>query len=1001
MRACYLPCRSAAANHPRYRLYSLQIIWVDIRAAAAEDRKIESCLWQTHVNITKTYRKVISWLHEAGLAVLKRKVEKQYTGFLMLSLSFYRAYLQRFCGHFKVKGLDRVARKVKFDDPLGPAEVPSRNADPEVLELVNASFHRTLIYLGDLSRYRALVRSKDRSFETALTYYTLANELMPESGYGYHQSGVIYAEAENHLEIVYNMYRAMACDRPHPLAKQNLEREFRDLRQQKGGGGAKGSLDAMVNWFVKLHAFYYKGDEFPGRKELEGEVDHRLAMTLKADNEGDVDKILLKMVLINITAYVAGMAGIQTDWTDARSRSCQFVLQLNARTIYTISRLLSGELEDIVQQKPLQAVAKDAAVSAGGGNAVKFTPTFCRILPLFRVYMTWLCFYTSDLDDYREHLQPQFGNMCKSLAHTLTLLLDLLTDISDKTSVSWLFPEDEETIGMKCLNGPELYEGCQLRYDALEKKLKPPADEVSSADRTADNAASVRVFDAVLCGLRLSQDSSFPIILSEGSKSFSYVEGVKPSKAAWNPSMAQSHGPPVDSAGTLAAAAPLPAAVLTPKEPAPNMPAAAAAAVPVATDSEDFSDDGEFYRPAVANTRDANRQPTVAPDVAVVASGSEFPIDTQLFQILNEFLVPPERPAGQAEPGPEDTSYGMGSKTAAEVFGAASTSPAPGSATSKTFPSLPWNYFFPTAPKDPSLRDLGTLRSPSNGWDSRPASSGSPRGAPGVPRMSESFASRSGEPVSQARLSGSFAASPFAYHGPQDWAAQTALASMAVRDQSLQAQNIRQMWPEASSGSASHSKKSSSLSSPSGPWQQGTSQVPVATGHPAQNSPFSLTGFSADSSLPPVNSAWGVPMAHAQAYPYQGQQSPGFPGSFTSMHTSGYSPSMPPGLSGLQGTVYGNGAGYDLATTGRGDGGQNFPIHRSHADVAPQDYERQAAINSWSNYQGPRSAGAGTFDSSVPRVDGSNRIVPVVPTMPHLTSAKGTRVDWNGKPKPK
>ncbi|KAK0645936.1 hypothetical protein B0T16DRAFT_457921 [Cercophora newfieldiana] len=976
-----------------YRLYCLEIIMLDIRTAAAEDMKVESCLWQTHVNVTKAYRNVINRQQGPNLAVLKRKLEKQYIGFLTTSLSYYRAYLQRFCGRYKSKELERVARRVKFDDLSAPAVAPIANTDPEVLKLVNYSFHMTLICLGDLSRYRALVRSKDRSFDAALTYYSLANEMMPDAGHGYHQSAVIYAEAKNHLEIVYNMYRAMACDRPHPLAKQNLEREFRDILHPSGGGGAKGSLETMVKWFVKLHAYYYKGEAFAGRKELEHEVDHRLSMALKTGGEAGVDNTLLKMVLINITAYVAGLATIKTEYSLAKSQTCQFVLQLNTRTIYTISSLLLEELKDIVQQKPLQAI--DAAVPGGEGSS-KFTPAFCRIMPLFRVYMTWLLFYKSDLNEYRSHLEPQFGNMCKSLAHTLTLLLELLGQISS-SATAWLFPEDEETIGMKCLNGPDLYDGCQLRVDGLDKTLKPSADEVPSATRTVEHAASFRAFDAVLCGLRLAADPWFPITGPDGLNVFSYVESTKWPAAAPNPPAIEPQVPVHASSFAAAVTAPAARTISISKGQAPAQPVET---IPAITDSEDFSDDGEFYQPAAQRVQSADRQPVAAPDVALVATGSEFPIDAQLSRILNDFLAPPERSSGQARVDHEETSYGMGSRTADDMFGnataAASTSPAPGSANSKTFPSLPWNYFVPTAPADHNLQNTGTMRSPSNGWDSRPASSGSPRDVHYSTKLNDLFAASR----NSARRSGSYATSPYAYQGPQDWADQTALANKAVREQTaLQAQSA---FSVANTGLPSHSREPSSLTSPSALWQQNTAQNPASSSHQPNHSSFSYSSanFSAfDSSLPPVNSPFGVPMAQAQAYGYQGlpssgmaysQQLTGFPNIQQPTHTSPYSPGIPPGFSAPQG-VPGNGTGYELTSAARGNSSQGFPI-RSYG---PESYDGQVDINAWSNNYGPRSA-----DDADLRTGGNSRIVPTTSTLAQPTG-RVVSTGWNAKPKPK
>ena len=111
----------------------------DIRAA--RDRGVEDTLWHTHIAVTKAYRKATSSLQGSSHAVMRRKVEKLYMSFLVTSQSFYKTYLQRFCGLYKVKELERVARIIKFDGQPGSGPTAPGPVDPQVEELVNASFH--------------------------------------------------------------------------------------------------------------------------------------------------------------------------------------------------------------------------------------------------------------------------------------------------------------------------------------------------------------------------------------------------------------------------------------------------------------------------------------------------------------------------------------------------------------------------------------------------------------------------------------------------------------------------------------------------------------------------------------------------------------------------------------------------------------------------------------------------------------------------------------------
>jgi hypothetical protein len=135
----------------------------------------------------------------------------------------------------------------------------------------------------------------------------LANDLAPENGSAHNQMAVIALADGNHLHAVYHLYRAIAVNEPHPLAKGNLEIEFKKITaawEKQRSQPKSDSLTTLVWWFVLLHARFYEGADFATREELENEVLSRLALLLKEQNFGDV---LEKFVLINIAAeYFAG-----------------------------------------------------------------------------------------------------------------------------------------------------------------------------------------------------------------------------------------------------------------------------------------------------------------------------------------------------------------------------------------------------------------------------------------------------------------------------------------------------------------------------------------------------------------------------------------------------------------------------------------------------------------------------------------------------------------------
>ncbi|KAK3380030.1 hypothetical protein B0T24DRAFT_590544 [Lasiosphaeria ovina] len=975
-----------------FRLACIKTIWLDIRAA--DEKGVESNLWATHNQVTKAYRKVLGRLHGTEQVVLRRKIEKLYLTFIKTAQYFYKGFLQRACARCDIKDLKRIAHSAGLEDMPVPDEDKLNAADAK---LVTASCHKTLVHLGDLSRYRTLMRSKERRWDIALAYYALANELIPESGLAHHQCGVIYDETKNHLELVYHLYCAMACAEPHPNAPANLEREFRDLREQKAGS-AKGATDALVSWFVKLHAFYFKGEEFPGRKELESEVDHRLAMAMKSTAQSEAtqsgtDMGLLKMVLININAYVIGFQKITVEWTDAKSRSCQFILLMNIRTIHTLSRLLREELVDLAQRRDAETTTNEAGPSDQRNAPAKFSLPAQRILPLLRVYIAWLLFYGRDLVAYQEHLEPHFGTMCRTLGQTLSHLVELLGgELEAGNRTPWRFEEDKETLGMGCLNGPDLPSGCPLYYDPSKRTPKPRADEIPSQSPNADDLALARGLDIVSRALDLADEKSrFPLAVCKTRKgsheltTFEYLEGGKPEPVPQAPTVE------VERTASLDRGAP----ATLPPAPSPKLdnPPQKVALASTLSDSEGFSDDEDFYVSRQGNTgAGASAQPPRGePLTSQAASTSEFSLDSQLYKFLNDLVTQtetnsgakPTRPMKSTKPptrlaGLDESSYGMGSTTAGEVYGgAAPASPAPGSATAKAIPNLPWEYFYPP---ESNLRASAT-GSATGVWgadglaSSRPVSSGSamqPQG--GIEHIGDRSAFRNAAPVRSQYNNGSV--SPLLMELQQ--ALQLPAADYHDRlNQSLHGNGIRGMWAEAGAGSRLQASNPANGQpppswTPPGPlWQQGLYGTPG--GRPSTKSPFSspLAFSPGSSSLPQVNSPWGLAQT-AQGHTLQGAalnlsaptQSSHSPGNSWSGQYSGYSTGG--GLVNSNSLAYGRvtertSASAMLDPYSLGSGTTNQFATDAFATAQADEFDRQARMSVWTNDYRPKTALSATL----------------------------------------
>ena len=178
------------------------------------------------------------------------------------------------------------------------------------------SCHRTLIHLGDLSRYReSEINSKktEKNWGPALGYYDLAIAIYPASGIPYNQLAIISKSNNDHTRALYYLYRAQSALEPPPTALTNLELEYRKVREgsERGkmlldaGKPSNGPLMELQKCFPLLHARCFGGVDLDEYERLEDDVLQQLASGLK---ERSLEaNFVHRMVLSNIAAdFAAG-----------------------------------------------------------------------------------------------------------------------------------------------------------------------------------------------------------------------------------------------------------------------------------------------------------------------------------------------------------------------------------------------------------------------------------------------------------------------------------------------------------------------------------------------------------------------------------------------------------------------------------------------------------------------------------------------------------------------
>ncbi|KAL7961648.1 hypothetical protein V8C34DRAFT_311832 [Trichoderma compactum] len=484
----------------KFRLACVATIFHDLDYAITQ--KTEEHLWSMHTTVNTEYRHILSRLKQSSHAVEKRKVEKMYHNFLRIAAKFYQGYVQRLAAYYDIPELERIAQGMELEKL--PVETKISPVSDDLQRKILYSCHLTLIHLGDLTRYRVQARHKSSDYEGALVYYGLAHHIQPQSGFAFHQTGIIHLEQDNHLDVVYNFYRALAVDSPHPNAQLNLEAEFKTMLSPNGSR-SRHNISApeahFTMWFVKLHAFFYKGEAFHQQDELEGEVMHRLEMACK--NAASLN-ILLKMVMVNMLAHHMATTRYTEKQTEATMRFYQFTLRFNARFLHTFCKVFESEFREAVSSaEGLDHQPDDTETGQTKTSVVE------ALLPVLRIYSMWLVARRNEISGLADAFGASIPTMIEGVAKALTLLCDEYYNIGNLKSCPYLLPEDILILGFQPLNEEQLPEYCRA-YCGEDGTRKPYSQALEGCPSQSSERIG-RILDILRCAYFLANEDTFPL----------------------------------------------------------------------------------------------------------------------------------------------------------------------------------------------------------------------------------------------------------------------------------------------------------------------------------------------------------------------------------------------------------------------------------------------------------------------------------------------------------
>ncbi|KAI5246835.1 hypothetical protein E4T43_02341 [Aureobasidium subglaciale] len=488
----------------QYRAAAAHALASDFMSARAGD--VEVRLWNAHNRLNVRLRKQLSKLRKdrSSKPVETRKFIKTYLEFLKDSQRFYRDYIQKLNARFGgIQDLERIARRVR-SDPVPKSS--KRPLSSHVQAAVTLSCHQTLIYLGDLFRYRAAERlDKEPDWGPAIGYYALAASLRPDSGLAFHQQSVVAFEQGDYLRSTYYLYRSINVVEPHPNAIPNLELQFKKITTgwQKGDLVPKhspkdqvASRKALLSWFIRFHSLSYNGQLFPGYDELEREVLSRTITEIKART---LDGVLSKMSLINFCAQAT--AGNQFESKPDQHKFMQsyfFFLRLNVKFFTAILQAYHDNLEEHIQEHTTTSDLTD-----------RITDVARHVLPALRLYSTWLLsnahIVTARVGD--GPIQEAMDRFWHVYARTLSAVASSFS-FRELSEIPYQLEEDVDAYGLRPLNSDR---SCKVWLHAATGESKAKHDDEGVTRLKLDEEMLGRIRELLFDALLLAVDKDVPI----------------------------------------------------------------------------------------------------------------------------------------------------------------------------------------------------------------------------------------------------------------------------------------------------------------------------------------------------------------------------------------------------------------------------------------------------------------------------------------------------------
>lgn len=378
------------------------------------------------------------------------------------------------------------------------------------------------------------------------------------------------------------------------------------------------------------------------------------------------------------------------------------MLQFNSRFLLALSTAIKKSLTD-------NASSTDANVDKTGEAKRKTNEVAASLLPIFRLYCVWFCTYGREIVASGGAFTAMVESLIQNLADVFTLLCAETYNRDDLASSRYLLPEDVEMQGLEPLTPDKVPGACRCFCESdgnPKPTLANPENRLSG-----DGETMARILDILRCAYFLTEDTAIP--LGYQVKDRWLVFEYRPCGVS-NEAQQQT---------TFTEA------------PVQEVPQSKATAVVAQANKRIQATKVERSNSAAVNEprNDVNH-----------------PEDT-VINMLTPFLKPPTPNQASEIVVPDETSYGMHTATANEVFGSLKTDPSPArSISSGKFQQLPWDWFNTPRPENNGLTASHSGRAASLS-NMSPGMSPNVNGG-GLPRPEDPFYTPANHPGRSASL---------------------------------------------------------------------------------------------------------------------------------------------------------------------------------------------------------------------------------------------------------